>query len=361
MRSPTPAQLKSFHAGVLQVFDAGLPIDIGAIKACSAFKRPSLSHSSGSAFGQTKDSSHSSAKAFSEPSGKDEEIARSMLERDLNEIERRFELGELQSGVSATKGSRANVYLNALEVWCCTGGSTAAFDELLAVTIEAREQRLWARIRLLQPIIWLVLAAASLSAICLMLVPGMNRVRGRLGIEQDLVLSFLSKVNEAMGVWVLALPLGLVLLALCAYRLFSRGGRFSKPWNKRSSVSRMTFLAAQATRLSVVVDSAGGKEDGANGASEQNANESALIQWALQSAPGETQRVDDGDASVEPLSLVKQRLAFSAACYRGIASIERLTRDLSSQPAYVVLLAGLLVLLICLTVFVPIINMMVSF
>lgn len=354
MRSLTLEQLKSFHQSLLHAYDAGLPVHVETTKRHVVGGTPRLR--SKTAVGN--------------------EYARVLFQSELSEIEQAFASGTLS--LESGKGNPlTEQYLNALKTWCTTDGSAVALDELLLSSLEARRLDLWAQIRMLQPVIWCVLASGSLFAISLLFVPGMASVRGKLGIKDDPILGLLSNLTDAFGPWVMLVPavFAVLIFVILSSRLMSKKAR--KVDTRRNSVNRMTKLSAQATRLSALAEASESVSGAAELESEPEGNlkihistagwfaesaekerpEGELIGWALQSSGAKERSVQ----SPTNVSTVKRRLAFSAECYKEMANLQRASRDLSAQPYYVVFLAGLLVLLIGLTVFLPVINVLVSY
>ena len=319
----------------MQIIDSGLPLDLTLLcpKLAGNYKPEAFVLGSHEPNRGT---------AFSSAS-RDEQLSRLRFQQGLSEIEKRLEdcSDSWQTGLGLTPD-----YATALETWCSTSGSIEAFDEVLVKSLEATRQQRWSLIRMLQPLIWLIIATCSFSVICILFIPNMQRLYQRMGMEPGPVLELLSTFWAKTGLSILWVPIALTLIAACFYYFRFRRSGVSKA-NGKSFSNRNAVLAAQAMRMAVGND-ATETSNSSNTPDQTCGTSGAMLRWSS----SQTALADEAGR--------KERLLFAARSYKAIGQLSRDSRDLSAQSFLTILLAGVLVLLTCLAVFIPVINLLIA-
>lgn len=270
-------------------------------------------------------------------------------------------------------------YQSAFRTWVESGHSPLAFEPLVASSEERLRRAGALRLSVVPALLWLVFGYFALTTICVLTAANFEALVKDMRTEPGPILSILLTIRDWMPVWAWLAPLLLLLFTVAMLRNHllqprpitppsdsagrgpSRNGRYAGA----AEVVRRSNLARHAADL---IDRGVPPEqaitDVATAMNPHNAPLAAgpqelppLLQWATAVPNSSAPAGDEAVSSSHMNTQSKMRLVSNI--YRGISHIAAIQQKSASRTRYaVILLGGLFVLLISLTVFGPLVELL---
>lgn len=308
MRELTHDDLRAFHAEILRVSDAGIPLELGSLtggsirQTLAAIEGRLLIHQSGS------------------------------LERVLK-----------------PDALLSKQYIGALRLWVQSSRASVALEPLSAAGMTNRRNLDWRRLAFVQPLIWLVVAYLGFLIVCLVTVPGFEDLRDLTRAPVTWTMQIVSTAKSTLPIWAALLPVAfLYIFWRIMWRESTRpeqsthSGAATYDWNSTVAYQASKLLQADVAPAETKEFVESAAPPAAAKLKDSESPLPPLLDWALETEPETRQAA----------------LGFVAGLYRGLATQTSVPVARKHLPTLLTLLGAFLVLVVSLSVFVPLIEML---
>lgn len=270
-------------------------------------------------------------------------------------------------------------YKSAFRTWVETGHSPVAFEPVVASS-EERVRRAGAlRLSMVPALLWLVIGYCALTTICLFTAANFEALVKDMRTEPGPILSMLLALRDWMPVWAWLAPLLFLLVMVAILRTHlmqprpvgesrATGGTSNPQKSRYAGAAEVVRRGNLARHAADMMDQGMPQEQALTELATAMNPHSApldtgprelppLLQWAT--AVPDLDLPENAVTSVPQSANATSKMRLASNIYRGISHIAVLQQQSASKTRYaVILLGGLFVLMISLTVFGPLVELL---